>query len=127
MECARRIVPCPFACGGSYPEEDIPEHKTKTCVKRMAKPIPCPNKCGLRFVGTYDRVRDIEFEVAEHVREFCENRMISCDFNGCFDSMKASERRHHRARHLRGVQALSNIVVVGVACCSCPLARVCNV
>jgi hypothetical protein len=155
VECARRIVPCPFACGGSYPEEDVPEHKVsimstvvvdcvvdcrmcctpssgplephvgayirlillpllfvllhrlyfyqaKTCVKRLAKPIPCPNKCGLKFIGTYDRVRDIEFEVAEHVREHCEARMISCDFNGCFDSMKASERRSHRARHLRG-------------------------
>ncbi len=133
MECARRPVPCPYECGGSYPEEEINEHKArgtalarygadrgvsahpahicrrrcrhlqlKTCVKRMAKPITCPLKCGLKFTGTYDRVRDLEFEVAEHVRERCQERLISCDFNGCFDSMPARERRNHRAKHLRG-------------------------
>ncbi len=44
--------------------------QVKTCVKRLAKPIPCPNKCGLKFTGSYDRVRDIEFEV-QHTDSAC--------------------------------------------------------
>ena len=86
-------------------------------MKRQAKPIPCPNKCGLRFIGTYDRVRDIEFEVAEHVREHCELRLVNCDFNGCFDSMRACDRRDHRARHLRGVSLCPCCIVVTLCYC----------
>ena len=84
----------------------LPLPQLLKCVKRLAKPIKCPNKCGLKFVGSYDRVRDIEFEVAEHVREHCANRMVNCDFDGCFDSMRAEERRAHRARHLRGMAVI---------------------
>ncbi len=76
--------------------------QVKTCVKRQAKPISCPNRCGLRFTGSYDRVRDIEFEVAEHAREACPLRVVHCDFNGCYDSMTAKDRRDHRLKHLRG-------------------------
>jgi hypothetical protein len=82
-------------------------------VKRPAKPIACPNKCGLKITGSYDRVRDLEFEVSEHAKEACPMRVVSCDFNGCNETMFAKDRRDHRGRHLRGV---SGFLVGAVSC-----------